>query len=431
MLVQVALLVTGLFAVLTLSIDVGYLTLTRVQMQNAADTGALEGLRLRDFDPAGLGDGFASDCLRRLAARDLVRWVFDDNRNPDDGDPIRFGAGPQFGVVGGAGALDASATLTLDDTGVYKPDPQINQSQNRAEGDMVSGTFVPAASADEEQTYARADLSPGAPVPPGASGLAQCPASTPSAWTAAPSGQPFGTDDAFLVRLRRTADRDGLDRVDGVSSAGPPVPLLFGRGALIATDAESTTSVRRDGFVVRATAIARARPVWQAGAAGAGLDGVVGVALTLDAVAGLPASPAADTFSIVSNRLLSAGTDVGRFVDPLNPLTRAVGWPAPVAVAAPSCAAGPLEGLAPVYQVTGATPRIVAFVFIRLEWPDCGGDPLTVAVSRDARRMAAENASARPAPDALAALTVAEVSQVRADQAGLSDRVALAPVLAR
>ena len=51
--------------------------------------------------------------------------------------------------------------------------------------------------------------------------------------------------------MRRTANAQGLDQVAGVSSVGPPVPGLFGRGSL-------NFGVSRSGVTVRATAIAAA-----------------------------------------------------------------------------------------------------------------------------------------------------------------------------
>ena len=61
-------------------------------MQNAADAAALEGLRKRDVgvrNPRGQSSTipFASDCLRRAAANRMVRWTFDDDLDPTNGDP--------------------------------------------------------------------------------------------------------------------------------------------------------------------------------------------------------------------------------------------------------------------------------------------------------------------------------------------------------
>ena len=93
MLVQIALMAFALCGLLSLVIDVGYTRVTRGQMQNAADTAALEGLRKRDVGVRNpvtgqtINDAFASDCIRRASVNRIVRWTFDDNLEPADGDP--------------------------------------------------------------------------------------------------------------------------------------------------------------------------------------------------------------------------------------------------------------------------------------------------------------------------------------------------------
>src|SRR5438874_1198782 len=151
MLAQVALMVFALFAVLSLVIDVGYARLTQAQMQNAADAGAIEGLRKRDvgvLNPAigqTVDDPFASDCLRRTAASRVVHWVFDDDFDVANGDTdYQFGAGPILDLTGGVTSLHAGDTISVPDSHVYKPDLQFNQ-QNAVTGDMVSGRFCYSA----------------------------------------------------------------------------------------------------------------------------------------------------------------------------------------------------------------------------------------------------------------------------------------------
>ena len=68
MLVQVALIAFALSGLLALAVDIGFARLTQNQMQNAADSAALEGLRKRDAvrNPVnGNPVAFASDCTRR------------------------------------------------------------------------------------------------------------------------------------------------------------------------------------------------------------------------------------------------------------------------------------------------------------------------------------------------------------------------------
>ena len=69
---------------------------------------------------------------------------------------------------------------------------------------MVAGDYDASQSGVEASDYSRADF-------------------TPSDDSPAP----------FLVRMRRSNDFQSLDSQAGVSSHGPSVPLLFGRGSLI------------------------------------------------------------------------------------------------------------------------------------------------------------------------------------------------------
>ena len=137
MLVQVALILFALCGLLSLAVDLGYARLTQSQMQNAADTAALEGLRKRNIAT----DAFQSDCLRRAAANRMVRWTFDDDFDATNGDPdYQFGAGPVIDLTEGVTSVHALQTISVPDSHVYKPDPQLNQ-ENAVYGDMVSGRF--------------------------------------------------------------------------------------------------------------------------------------------------------------------------------------------------------------------------------------------------------------------------------------------------
>src|SRR4029077_1413716 len=127
-------------AVLGLIIDIGYVRLTQAQMQNAADTAALEGLRTRD----------------RAAANVLVKRLCDDDLDPtnDDNPDFQFGAGPIIDLTEGATSLHALQTMSVPGSHVYKPDLQLNL-QNEVDGDMVSGSFVYSAdpAPSEDATY--------------------------------------------------------------------------------------------------------------------------------------------------------------------------------------------------------------------------------------------------------------------------------------
>jgi len=170
----------------------------------------------------------------------LVSWVFDDDFELSS-DVMQFGAGPDITLSGGNPVLNANQDLALAAMPVYKPSLQLNVDEtdsvvNEAHGDMVSGsyTFVPAS---EDAQYSRTDFSPADP------------ATSPGA-------------NAFLVRLRRTNDPEGLDNVNNESSAGSSLPLVAGMGSTIQGNPDG---LRFTGVTVRAAAIADARPVRQVG----------------------------------------------------------------------------------------------------------------------------------------------------------------------
>jgi len=271
-LAQFAILVFGIFAVMSLVIDMGYVTLTRVQMQSVADSSALEGVRLRNLT----GDGFQDDCARRIAARDVIRYTFDDDFDLTQ-DAWAFGAGPVMHLSGGDGNLNARQLIDLPADRrerVYKPGQrfELNQSDNLEYGDMVSGTFTYTTSVVEDDDYHRHDenggpefvRNPASPSYPGSPGCEPPPAPAPT-----PPGPLGDADGAFLVRLRRTRNADvddSLDKTAGVSSGGPTLPLFWGQGSTIqAADPSAGYSVRHHGFTVRATSIAQVVPTMSVG----------------------------------------------------------------------------------------------------------------------------------------------------------------------
>lgn len=220
-LVLYAMLFFGLLAVAALVIDLGSARLTQTLMQSAADTAAVEGLRNRDAT--------TGEPARPLAA-DTVAFAFAD-ADLGDGRVIRYGAGPQFTLTGGIGGeVYGSQLLTPD--GMYKPSLQANIGNEQA-GDVVAGNFTPTpfVGPAENADYSRND-----------------------------GFEPAVTGDALLVRLRRSNEPP----VDGVSSPGPTLPFLFGRGSMI-QPGTSGYNPRRDGITVRATAVARAVPAKSVG----------------------------------------------------------------------------------------------------------------------------------------------------------------------
>ena len=121
--VLLAMLLFGLMAMAALVIDMGFARLTQRQLQTAANTAALEGLR-------GEGDPALTYEQRQQAAERLIEWTFDDDLDVSNGDDGvagsggRFGAGPLVGFSGGAGdpSLAASQLITVDPSNpTYKP----------------------------------------------------------------------------------------------------------------------------------------------------------------------------------------------------------------------------------------------------------------------------------------------------------------------
>lgn len=260
-LVWFAVFLFALFPLAALIVDFGLVTLTRRQMQAAAKTAALEGLRFHDslpsqFDaphlddrPKGLSEAcpeYAAppspgalpsdkriawcDCARRWAAGNLVENLFDDDLNPG-ADQMQFGAGPLLELTGGIQLegtdFYASQLMTSPQPLVHKPQLQVNLD-NAPEGDMVAGTYDGHLNLHAEHgDYSRDDF-------------------------AADGGS---NASSFLVRLRRT-------------DAGT-LPFLFGRGgitrAVNRSDPAALWNQREYGTPVWATAIAQAQPVMTVG----------------------------------------------------------------------------------------------------------------------------------------------------------------------
>ena len=108
----------GLMGLAALLIDLGFARLAQRQMQTAADSAALEGLRWRDYvDPAGQ----PSDQYRRQQASNVVAGLFTDY--VDSGGTVQYGAGPVVSFSGGVGPADLAAaqTMTLGVPPVYQP----------------------------------------------------------------------------------------------------------------------------------------------------------------------------------------------------------------------------------------------------------------------------------------------------------------------
>ncbi|MFK8114395.1 MAG: TadE/TadG family type IV pilus assembly protein [Rubripirellula sp.] len=223
-LVLFILFLLALVGILALTLDLGFVLLSRRTMQTAVNTGALEGAR--DIE----GNG-------RQAARDVIRNVFDDDLDPTE-NLTTLGAGPNQSLVQrdandrarlgqGTGIVDLWANRNQY---IYRPNPQLN-GENEQHGDLVAGDYLDTAdSHDEFGDYLRDDFA------------------------ASDNGQ------AFLARIRRTPERDSvanpLDRVENVSSSGTGSPLLIGHLMPFIPNPTDGYDIRRDGVTVRATAIA-------------------------------------------------------------------------------------------------------------------------------------------------------------------------------
>jgi hypothetical protein len=238
----IALLLFTVFAICGLVADLGFVRLAQRQMNHATDTAALEGMRLADA---------ATDLERREATRLRIHDVFDDNFGSRSDDPYQYGAGPLVTLQGGQGALGANKQVVVAPSVVYKPEPQLNLP-NAQHGDFVAG-YYDAGDPDhaESTAYDRSDFGPVASAT---------------------------RNEAFLVRLRRTNDDEGLDAQPGVSSRGPAIPYLFARGSLMAG------ATREAGVTVRSASIAQARNVTLAGPPheAYGMEGTAPFAIELD-----------------------------------------------------------------------------------------------------------------------------------------------------
>jgi hypothetical protein len=424
MLVQFALTAFALFGIAALTIDMGLARLTQSQMQTAADSAALEGVRYRNVSE----DGFESDCRRRFAAWKAVTQVFQDNGTQ------RFGAGPEVSLAGGTGEADAFAQIQEEDVAhphPYKPSLQFNQTGNAAHGDMVSGHFTYDADPppDEGQNpdqpddpYDRMDFVP-APdsPPPGDSGVAGCPPpddpayDDPLPWPASNSQLSSGPNDAFLVRLRRTTGPGGLDNEPDVSSSGPTLPWLFARGTTIHTDpaSGSTRNIRQDGITVRATAIAGTAPALAVGAPTASTYGTAPFVLTSEFFASLTST--STSVQVQDGTIVQAGLPVGRFL--AVPLTN-VGQSVPDAN--PTCTeTSPTARFVPLYGAIGASLRVIGFG--RIEWDsDCPTSALTLS-RPEAQVVVDANATAHLSAGLPADLPVADIPELMARNRALSD----------
>jgi len=388
---------TLIFGLLALEVDLGYALLSRQEMQAAADSSALEGLRYRDESPLGPEPTLKKqDGMRRAQASLMTGLLFDDDLfsgdMASDEDPFHFGAGPVVQLLGGLDAKPPTGpTIKVPKSPVYKPRSSLWTPEsplglelngpNLANGDMVSGIFDPTLPDEEGPDYSRMDF---LPSPEGSS---QASLESPS----------------FLVRLRRTRNVEGLDDLPGVSSAGPPVPFFFGHGPLLGSQPGSLYRPRRDGLTVRSTAIATARNVLAVGVPepamgvpmGATSFGLKGK-LWVERIQKFPVNFPIDVFAHDSGFLTVEGRPfiVGRFLNP------------PFRVGFPTKRAHEIrlfngirqgEGYVPIFQRFRGKERIVGFgrIFFRLGFPNGEPDGTTrLTIMKLPGRIVSSNVSA-------------------------------------
>jgi Flp pilus assembly protein TadG len=375
MLIQFALLLFGIFGLAALCIDMAYVSLTRIQMQSAVESAALEGLR-----------------QGRQAASDRVSHVFDDDFHPENGDPFQFGAGPVVTLSPGTDDdLSALQQWSLQDPPVYKPTLKTNATNDKS-GDMVVGTYDPAQPHGEDQDYTRKDFNPTA------------------------------GNTAFLVRMRRS--KEFADPTDSVGSAGGTLPFLFGRGTAIHGDPDFAYSPRRDGITVRATAIADARKVLRVGLPQSNALGVTPFVLTSEFWATLsPATPTA-TVKIKADIITTADglTVIGRFVAQQPTVIGTEIQLAPGAVSIP------INGYVPIYKslVSSGKNRVVGFGAAQLTGTV---DPGFAFITLQPVTIAQENATAHLL-GGFPPMSADELSEIL-QQDALANKLLLAPVIVR
>jgi len=213
-----------LLALGALVIDLGLARVTQRQMQTAVDSAALEGLRGRDRI-----DVPEPDRWRRQEAAKFANYVFEQD-DTLDGANEADSRWQTLDVVKQTPGIDDRFIDLVEDFAYNRSAlsdlPHLNLNEgDAANGDMAAGRYFeppPTESHRELANYDRNDFEYG------------------------------DSNTAFIVRLRRT----GETSADGISSIGPRLPYLFGRGSLMARPLVGTQVERGPGIAVRATAIA-------------------------------------------------------------------------------------------------------------------------------------------------------------------------------
>jgi hypothetical protein len=405
-LVLVVMLLFGLMGLAALVIDVGFARLAQSEMQTAADSAALEGLR----------NGPATVAARQQASN-IVAEMF-TNGTDAGGETVQYGAGPVVDFSGGVGdpTLAAAQLMQNGNPPVYQPGSLQPNEGNAAEGDMVAGTYGvnpgydAALPADEDANYNRRDF-------------------TPSTGTAA------AASTAFLVRMRRTNNPNGLDQEAGVSSAGPTLPILFGRGSMMARSGSGSNTQLSvsSGITVRATAIAGPQPAKSVGPAYSTTAGTVTAqlapfALRSDIWASLTVTSSA---AIITVDPLAAGSGAIPLDGQFRLALTSIGQPL-VATAGDGALLGgpqPAAAYVPIYADYGSQAgTIIGFVYYT-NWSYLSGT-LTLMPASTAVQIGSQNVSPTMVLRLPVALAQADVTSLfQAHAALFSEYPLYAPAL--
>lgn len=324
-----------------LTVDVGLALWSQQTMQDAADSASLAGTR-------NLGGG-TPEATAKGTAQGWVTYTFDDDTQLP-ADARNVGAGPAIAMSGGSGGeLQANQGMTV--TGgtpakplVFKPALQLN-AVNATHGDLVVGKYSSVWPVQESDAYVRNDFT-----------------------AASYSDQAR----SLLVRLRRTnnfpnSNGDQLDNVTDVSSTGPTLPFLYGRGAVIEKSSAARYSPREHGLTVRATAIGQGRPVLSVGLPHptAGMAGILPIAFYQGYWSELGGNLADVT---VSNLTLS-GSTIGNGSGPVGytvPLLKTVGLEVAPSGLDPASRDVLLEGYFPLYDGVASDPADAGTIKLRV-----------------------------------------------------------------
>jgi hypothetical protein len=396
----------GLMALAALVIDMGFVRLAQRQMQTAVDGAALE----------GLCNG-ATTVVGRQQASQIVADMFTDYLD-SNGETVHYGAGPVVTFSGGVGPpeLAASQFMQPGATPVYQPITsagtaglELNLS-NATEGDMVAGTYNPNQPSAEGDDYTRLDFTP---------------ASSSSS-----------TASAFLVRMRRTgssSNTSALDQEPGVSSSGPPLPILFGRGSLMARSGSTGQLSVASGVTVRATAIAGPQPAKTVGPAYTIASGTLTPQLAPFAIrSDLWASlTTAGTAASITVNPLAAGSGAMILASQFQVTLTAIGQPLVASTVDSALLNGPQSSAAyvPIYaDFPSQAATIIGFVDYN-NWTYQSGS-LTLGAAATAVQIGGQNVSPTMALPLPAAIAPADVSAMLQDHAALFSQYPLyAPAL--